>query len=254
VGASADLLVIESEDTVLEFHQVLNRDIAQVTVDSFANYLPSGAFLVLGTDPNFFEESVKARDRRFDSRAIPSGGDVCFSYFGSAWISLPDMFRAERLPEDQNYTACVAYQLFHVAQDSLDKWPGGQIHPPGHRYYRPYWLTVGSAHFMGIAMVSYLGYHPYWGNHFTLGESELQQERPRLRGYETADGDFAGYQWGQLATEYIVASVGVEPLMDIWKHLGEEAPFEEAFSQALGLTVEEFYEAFDTMNDAMLES
>lgn len=106
---------------------------------------------------------------------------------------------------------------------------------------------------MGHAIVSYLGYQEYWGNHFSLGAGDLSRERPRLRGFESYESSFAGYSWGQLATEYIIASVGVEPLMAIWKYAGEGASFEDAFEHAIGLSVEEFYEAFDIMKEEMIQ-
>lgn len=54
---------------------------------------------------------------------------------------------------------------------------------------------------MGRALVSYQGYHDYWGNHFKLGAGDLDQDRPGLRGYESDESGFALYQWGHLATK-----------------------------------------------------
>jgi len=252
-GAHEGLLTVVSQDTVVEFHRAIGTDLAELTADTFADYLDEGAFLALGTNIDFLIESLEERGRPFNPQAIPSTGTVCVAYLGTAWISWPSFFGREELPRDKNLTACVPHELFHIAQDTLDPWPASQTYPPGHELYRAFWLTEGSAQFIGHALVSYQGYHDYWGNHFTLGAGDLGQDRPRLRGYESYESGFAGYQWGQLATEYIIASVGVEPLMDIWKYAGEGASFEDAFEQAIGLSVEEFYKAFDIMNEEMIQ-
>jgi ABC-type phosphate/phosphonate transport system substrate-binding protein len=60
------------------------------------------------------------------------------------------------------------------------------------------------------------------------------------------------YNYGSLATEYIVASVGIEPLMTIWKLAGQGASFEDAFEEALGISVQDFYAAYDAMVETMV--
>jgi hypothetical protein len=60
------------------------------------------------------------------------------------------------------------------------------------------------------------------------------------------------YNYGSLATEYIVASVGIEPLMNIWKLAGEGASFEDAFEDALGISAQDFYAAYDDMIVSMV--
>ena len=250
-AASDDLLIMVSQDTVVDFHQELGAELAELTVETFADYFDEQVFLALGTDIDFLITELEERDRPFNPQAIQPTGIVCVAYLGSAWVSWPGAFTRGQLPADQNLTACVPHELFHIAQDTLDPWPASQTYPPGHQFYRAFWLIEGSAQFMGHAIVSYLGYQEYWGNHFSLGAGDLSRERPRLREFESYESSFGGYNWGQLATEYIIASVGVEPLMDIWKYAGEGASFEDAFEQAIGLSVEEFYEVFDIMNEEM---
>jgi ABC-type phosphate/phosphonate transport system substrate-binding protein len=100
---------------------------------------------------------------------------------------------------------------------------------------------------MGEAIVAYRGYQPYWGNHFTASASDAAAEDFILSRHEAFVGSNDPYNYGSLATEYIVASVGIEPLMNIWKLAGEGASFEDAFEEALGISVQDFYAAYDAM-------
>jgi hypothetical protein len=227
-------------------------EIATLTVDSFAPYIVDGTLLVVGNNQEFFEETVRAEGWPYNASAIPSGSEVCVAYRGTSWVS-NQYFTTDRFPSDKNWSACIPHELFHVAQDTQDKGPGSQTLPPGHAFYRPLWLIEGSAQFMGHALMSYSGHYEYWGTHYTVGAGIEDLERPLLKIHESWEtGGYESYTMGSLATEYIVASVGVEPLMDIWTIAGRGASFEDAFQQALGVSVVDFYERFDTMNSEML--
>jgi hypothetical protein len=54
-----------------------------------------------------------------------------------------------------------------------------------------------------------------------------------------------------VATEYLVASIGFKPLIDIWKFTKEDGNFEAGFKRATGVTLAEFYERFDKARDSM---
>jgi len=50
-----------------------------------------------------------------------------------------------------------------------------------------------------------------------------------------------------LASEFIVASVGMDRFLDVFNQLSTGKPFSEAFAGATGLSLEEFYTKFDSM-------
>ncbi|MFM1953231.1 MAG: hypothetical protein RL187_440 [Actinomycetota bacterium] len=253
VGAHETLLTSVHQDTVVIFHQELSDGLAEVTVDAFAPYLPDNVLLITGTNHEFLEETHAAQGRVFESDPFPRGGNVCVAWNGVAWVSMPTFMKIDALPVDKNLTACVPHELFHVAQDNLDKAVYGEeaSQCQGDKS-RPLWLVEGSAQFMGHAIVSHQGHHEYWGKHFTAGAADLKGPRPLLESREPWESGWEAYTWGSLATEYIIASVGIEPLMEIWAQAGQCIPFDEAFTTALGITVDDFYAAFDRMNEEMV--
>jgi hypothetical protein len=50
---------------------------------------------------------------------------------------------------------------------------------------------------------------------------------------------------GQMATEYLVASLGFEVLLDIYREYGSRGDFEASFEAATGLALSDFYQRFD---------
>jgi hypothetical protein len=250
VGASERLLTIVHQETVSDFHREWTNDLAKLTVDVFADSLDEEILFVTGTDVEFLDETLESWGLPLHPGGVDtSNAYVCGAYQGWAYVSLL-AFAHDRMPRS-NLTACVPHEIFHVVQDSLDKAPGSQVFPPGHEHYRAHWFVEGSAQFVGHALASYAGYYRYWGVHETMNNSDLLEERPYLRGFETWERGWESYRWGQLATEYIVANKGVESLMDIWALLGAGETFESAFEKALGISVTDFYDAFDRMNQEM---
>lgn len=254
VGAHETILTSVHQETVAPFHQELSESLAKVTVDAFGSYMGENVLLITGTNSDFLEETHAAQNRTYEANAFPQSGNVCVAWQSVAWISMPTIMKTGALPVDRHLTACVPHELFHVAQDNLDKAVYGEnaSRCQGDKS-RPLWLVEGSAQFVGHAVVSHQGHHVYWGNHFSAGASDLEGSRPLLKAFETWESGWDAYKWGGLATEYIIASVGVEPLMEIWAQAGQCIPFDEAFNNALGITVDDFYAAFDTMNDEMVK-
>ena len=247
-GTGSQYLTMIYQDTVLEFHREWAEDLSFLTADAFSYVLNDDVVLVHGTTSDFFLEQMGALGRP----VVPGFEQCCGSgyvgvaYKGSAWMSFPDDFIREAIPT-MNHISATPHELFHIVQDTLDEGPGGQVLPPGNPLYRPVWLTEGSAQFMGEAIVAYRGYQPYWGNHFTASASDAAAEDFILSRHESFVGSNDPYNYGSLATEYIVASVGIEPLMNIWKLAGQGASFEDAFEEALGISVQDFYAAYDDM-------
>jgi hypothetical protein len=255
-GASDDLLKIVYQDTVLQVHQEWGTELARLTIDSFADYLSGDTLLVVGTEGEFFVETLKV-----EGAALMPGFEQCcyqgpagIAYKGTSWVSLPDILDSEPLPGAQA-TAIIPHELFHNVQDSLDKGPGSQSLPPEHEMYRPMWLIEGSAEFIGFAVVDYNENWTYFADRFAVTgrDQVLAGEEDFLLGrYELNNGDYRAYTYGALATEYIIASVGIEPLMNIWKLAGQGASFEDAFEEALGISVQDFYAAYDAMVETMV--
>jgi hypothetical protein len=148
-----------------------------------------------------------------------------------------------------------AHEMFHVVQH----WLFGPMNNvgPGNPKYVPTWLKEGSANYYGYYIADRLG-------HVTYRESLAEQARFApdfarkfpLAEYQTYN-DYKNniylnpYVIGQVATEYLIASIGFKPLIDIWKFTKEDGNFEAGFKRATGVTLAEFYERFDKARDSI---
>ena len=59
------------------------------------------------------------------------------------------------------------------------------------------------------------------------------------------------YGIGQAATEYIIASVGFESLLNMFKFTGTEGTFSAGFKKATGIELSEFYSKFESARSSM---
>jgi hypothetical protein len=53
------------------------------------------------------------------------------------------------------------------------------------------------------------------------------------------------YHIGRVATEYIVASIGFQKMLDIWVDVATTRNFETSFEKVTGISKEAFYAKFD---------
>jgi hypothetical protein len=232
------------QNTIDVWHKEWTTDLARLSVATFSDYPVPEPMFVLGTDQQFMIDELLLRDRE----AHPVGG-VCghvgelpqgCAYGGTVWKGL-------ELGPAGSHTGAgyIPHEYFHLVQDNLDPGPGGQTLPPGDPFYRPIWFIEGSAEFVGPALVNYAGLGRYVDNHPWFSNYKPAEDTAILAHFESFNGGYGSYDYGRLATEYIVANVGVEGLVNVWVYLGEGDPFDVAFSRSLGISIPEFYKLFD---------
>lgn len=137
---------------------------------------------------------------------------------------------------------------------------------PGHEYFHvvqffmggsdtfglmPSWFAEGSANFVGTAISNELGYFDY---RVTRAEEIAKPSTNRnisLEKFQRNDSSTGVTNWlspygiGQVACEFIVASVGMEAFLNIIKYTKELGTFEAGFKKATNLELSEFYKVFD---------
>ena len=110
------------------------------------------------------------------------------------------------------------------------------------------WLLEGSSEFIGYAALDSFGVSDYSVSYLEPWYY-LPDPSTGLKYHEVGTGGLPvppEYYWmGQMATEYIVANTSVESLIKIWSGLGEGKDIEQAFQDAIGITLQEFYIKFD---------
>ena len=136
-----------------------------------------------------------------------------------------------------------AHEVFHTVQHSLMGY-NAQRFGPGHPQRIPTWLMEGSANYFGFYMVEKVGLGSYVNGRDT--QVRLNPEYRNIMPLSTYDNYQTNpYGIGQAATEYIIASVGFENLLNIFKFSGTEGSFLAGFKKATGLELSEFYLKFE---------
>jgi hypothetical protein len=141
-----------------------------------------------------------------------------------------------------------AHEMFHTIQNSLS---GNQANiPPGNPLSIPTWLKEGSANYFGYYVVEKLGLGKY-----QEGRNQQVNTNP---GYKTNvplvqydNYTLNPYGIGQAASEYLIASIGFENFLNIWKYTKTESSFSLGFKKATGIEIEDFYSKFESARSSM---
>jgi hypothetical protein len=150
---------------------------------------------------------------------------------------------------DINGRATPAHEVFHTIQHSLMGYNAERF-PPGHPQAIPRWLKEGSASYFGYYIVEKLGYGAYKNSRDSIVRlnPEYRNAKP-LASYD--DYESNPYGIGQAATEFIIASVGFENLLNIFKFSGTEGSFSAGFKKATGLEIGDFHAKFEEARSSM---
>lgn len=139
-----------------------------------------------------------------------------------------------------------AHELFHTVQFAL----GGKNVGPEDPTHIPRWLMEGSANYFGFYIVDKLALDTY-----QAGRRQQVNTNP---GYRTVvplvqydNFNLDPYGIGQAASEYLIASVGFENFLNIWKFTKSESSFSRGFAKAIGIELSDFYTKFEAARASM---
>ena len=141
-----------------------------------------------------------------------------------------------------------AHEVFHTVQYTL----GGQtsLGITSNPQHIPRWLMEGSANYFGFYVVDRLGFDKYQtGRNQQVNTNPAYKTVVPLAQYDNFTSD--PYGIGQAASEYLIASVGFEKFLNIWKFTKSESSFTEGFKKATGIRIEDFYSKFEAARSSM---
>lgn len=139
-----------------------------------------------------------------------------------------------------------AHELFHTVQFSLN---GANI-GKGDPKYIPRWLMEGSANYFGFYIVDKLALDTYQaGRRQQVNSNSAYRTVVPLVQYDNLNSD--PYGIGQAASEYLIASVGFENFLNIWKFTKAESSFSRGFAKATGIELSDFYTKFEAARGSM---
>ena len=151
----------------------------------------------------------------------------------------------------------VAHEFFHTVQYSLTgpqfTVHGGPMTDLSSKRI-PRWLIEGSANYYAIYVNQKLKLSTYQEvRKSQLSDSTYNKNQiESLHQYDyLAKPKLNPYGIGQAATEYLVASVGFESLLNIFKYTNSEGNFSAGFKKAVGISIEDFYLKFNSATGSM---
>ena len=224
----------------------------------FSEYFPKGSVTVIGATENWAVSELAKSGWTTSTCNNPymSGVLLCLDNDSrQGYVVTADATYDARNPGNDG-GALLAHEYFHLVQWNLSKTTNGIRMKSGDASSAnafPAWFVEGSADFVGYSVGALSQNASYWEGRARMlsysppGESV---NRNSITDYEIRtccgnDTPTYPYNIGQVATEYIVASIGFQKFLDIWASFAITQNFEKSFESIAGISKQAFYEKFD---------
>ncbi len=203
--------------------------VAKLVKDTYAVLpFPSGyptTVVIISDDKELIEKTVK--ENGFGKGNYQQSGYHCRNCAGQGWAT-----------SSNPMSWVTVHEIFHIWQKAAYQRPDDNNPDPNNPANPPVWFDEGGADFFSEAFYSKVS-----GNYQV---PKLRWEPLNLKDYITRDKDRSlPYILGRLAGEYIVASKGMDKYLEIYWNVGKGQGFNSAFENALGISLENFYQKFD---------
>jgi hypothetical protein len=136
------------------------------------------------------------------------------------------------------------HETFHFIQKSI----AGKSASPDGLGIAPQWFWEGPSVFIGLQAANHLSLLDYAteGRAFSVKRANGSDVRSlKLSEVTKNDGSADPYGIGAIATEFLVANVGMEKFMDVYNNLGKNMKFTDAFKAGTGVELADFYTMFE---------
>lgn len=221
---------------------------------------------VIGGNHDYVLDTIAANGLPSDPHGgvcgVPVGEDfsadwfVACAYDGDiAWIgNTLGTVRFGELTTDESRVATSIHEVVHLVQDQQFSAGDQGIPPRPHPKFMPVWLIEGGAEFLADSVAKYWGTQEYqWMTPTDRSGSRIGLDvSSDLEVFETWASPSLGpvdYYAGQVASEYLVASVGLDRYLNILRRMdANDGDFDQSFHEAIGIPLEEFYAKFEVMH------
>ena len=241
------------------------RKIDEFTSGLFSQYFKTQSVTVLGSDEQWVISQIFASggnlrnsqgrcNERYDIFSLCMNRD---SHIGM--VVLDDCLLSK-------FPSCgishLPHEYFHLVQLNLADNVEGQHWNYGFEKAKnsfPHWLVEGSANFIASAIASiYLDgkysdfreqslFNRPTGPHMANALVDYEIRTPN-QGWN--DGLYS-YNIGHIATEYIVASIGFQKFLEIWKDYAVTKNFYLSFERVTGISTTTFYSKFESARQSL---
>ena len=247
-GEVARPAILHFEDGLPSEQQVVIQSLTARSMEVIgSDTYPEGVHVVVGQSKYLVDvlNGIKPASfvASFCGNDGAEAGDILFCAGSDiAMIRYGRLIDTGVLESSGSWVSIVPHEIFHTFQD-FHREKFGEPEGLG----EPIWMSEGSAQFFGYAVTHIAGVSSYyvspWEWYYYLPNPEVG-----LAGYINRPPfpyPPEEYWMGQMATEYIVASLGFEALLDIYREYGNSGNFDAAFEAVTELSLAEFYELFD---------
>ena len=213
------------------------ESVMEKTISTFCNTLQDDPVTIISSY-GFVKTVLEDLDRPTDDHGgicgIPGAGvNTGCALYHSSWVS-------NRLDHDM-IIRVAAHELFHNVQDVMKSGRPFWRTPNSDEMFTPHWFLEGGAVTYQSVVGDYLG---YWDHSVEESFSGMLAASPNtnidLQSLERGGGSDV-YVVGRLATEYLVAHIGMDGLLSIIPQIDNGKTFGESFESIVGMSLEDFY-------------
>lgn len=226
----------------------------------FSTYFQQGSITVIGASENWTLNELSKSGWAATACRDPyiSGVNLCLDFNRRQGYVVTREAAYDPTSPGADGGALLAHEYFHLVQANLSNSLNGIRTKSGDASSAnavPAWFLEGTAEFVGYSVGALSQNASYWDGRPRMLSSSPPEEsvnRNSIADYEirTCCGNSAPtypYNIGQVATEFIVASIGFQKMLDIWIDYGVSRNFEASFEKITGIPKAFFYERFDQM-------
>ena len=234
----------------------------QLDAKLFSRLVPGGSVTVIGKSNDWVVKKLNENGGKFESCSENAGEDSIYYCVDDQRGLHGYILKKEASYDPQNPafdgSTLLSHEYFHIVQRGMLKAAASKnsnSNGAGSNQWTPAWLLEGSANFVGFSIAAHVNDAKYWdGYNAMLGYAP--QDKPstknKLIDYEVRtccgnDKPTYPYIMGQLASQYIVASIGFEKFLNLWAGYENNLNFEDNFKKATGLSKENFYKNFEEL-------
>jgi hypothetical protein len=227
----------------------------------FGQYFSIPSVTVIGSTESWVVEKLNSNGGSYKT-CSDNAGNQGLNYCLDAWNTQGYVVTADERYDPVNPgrdgSTLLAHEYFHLVQNQLARIENRQAIRNGDQMSSglfPAWLIEGSANFVGFSVSSLAMGTTYWEGRtamFSYAPPGESINSHALEDYEIRNGlgnnaPTYPYIVGQLATEYLVASVGFEKTLNIWLNFKESKDFKKSFEKAIAISLTEFYKRFEAV-------
>jgi hypothetical protein len=208
--------------------------------------LPGPFVAVIAKDKEFAEKAYNENGYTKDAKSLANYFDKAPAHGGppNTYNNTMIMSKGLLVSDKVGIMQMPGHETFHFIQKSI----AGKSASPDGLGIAPQWFWEGPSVFIGLQAANHLSLLDYAteGRAFSVKRANGADVRSlKLSEVTKNDGSADPYGIGAIATEFLVANVGMEKFMDVYNNLGKNMKFTDAFKAGTGVELADFYTMFE---------